>query len=96
MKGTITENRIIGRLSDENWNDYFCAEYKAVYRSFEEKPSIEGAVAQNAFVQTLVSAGIWSKLDVFQYYAQETEDESLINWVNPGTNDGALRSIQPV
>lgn len=67
----------------------FTAEYKSVYDSFTTKPSASVANAQNTMVESLVDSGVWSKFDVFYVFAGHTNDnnESLINWKNPGTND---------
>jgi hypothetical protein len=70
----------------------FGDEYQAVYNAMTNKPSAAVATAQNTMVATLVAAGIWSKLDVFYLFAQESNaaSEALINFVNPGTFDATL------
>jgi hypothetical protein len=66
--------------------------YQAVYDAMTNKPSADVAEAQNTMVEALVDAGVWSKLDVFYLFAQESNaaSEALINWVNPGTFDATL------
>jgi acyl-CoA-binding protein len=70
----------------------FCDEYKAVYNSFTTPPSSLVAAAQDRMVRSLVSAGVWAKLDLFYLFAQESngDSEALKNWVNPGTFDASL------
>ncbi len=65
----------------------YSAEYLAVYEAMTTPPQPSTADAQNIMVESLVSNGIWSQLDVFQLYAQEfnTDGEADINWIDPGT-----------
>lgn len=67
-------------------------DYETVYNTFTTKPSTTQAEAQNTLVTSLKQYGIWTKLDTFQLYAVHTNnnDEGLINWIDPGTNDPQL------
>lgn len=47
-------------------------------------PSEEQQVLQDAFIQELISAGVWSKLDGLWVFATESELFSRINWKSPG------------
>lgn len=47
-------------------------------------PSEGQQVLQDAFVQELISAGVWSKLDGLWVFATESEGFSRINWKSPG------------
>jgi len=64
-------------------------EYNAVLDAMTTEPGASVAEAQNTMVEALKTAGVWSKLDVFYLFAQESngDSEALINWVNPGTYD---------
>lgn len=70
----------------------FSAEYAAVMAAMTNKPSGSIMTAQDTMVKALVDAGVWDKLDVLYLFAQESNDdgEALINWINPGANDGTL------
>ena len=72
----------------------FNAEYQAVYDAMTSKPIQAIAIAQNTMVATLISAGVWAKLDAFYLFAQHTNaaSEALINWLNPGTYDATAVS----
>lgn len=65
----------------------FSAEYQAVYDAFTIKPSASIAVNQNIFWKKIVDDGVYAKLDVWYTLAghTNTNGESLINWLNPGT-----------
>ena len=65
----------------------FSAQYQAVYNAFTVKPPEDVALAQDTMVASLVSDGIWAKLDVFYVFANNTQTNALINWVNPGIYD---------
>jgi hypothetical protein len=64
----------------------FSAQYQAVYDSFTTPPSESVALAQNTMVQSLVDSGVWTKLDIFYLFAQESNgaSEALLNWISPG------------
>jgi len=65
----------------------YVSQFQAVYNSWSVKPSTAVADAMNTMVQSLVSAGVWTKLDCLYILAAHAETESLTNWVNPGTYD---------
>ncbi len=73
-------------------NQTYIAQYQTVYDSLTTKPGASVADAQNTMVSSLVSAGIWAKMDLFYLFAQATNgaSEALLNWINPGTFDGTL------
>lgn len=39
-------------------------------------------------IRDLIEAGIWAKLDLLKCFAAHDEATALINWINPGTDDG--------
>jgi predicted secreted protein len=70
----------------------YVSQYQTIYNAMTNKPASAVALAQNTMVASLISAGIWSKLDVFYVLAQysNADSEALINWINPGTYDITL------
>jgi len=61
-------------------------EYALIYNKFETKPSTVDATAQNTFVETLVSASIWSELDrLFILASHASGVDSLLDWTHPST-----------
>lgn len=66
----------------------FSDEYQAIvdYANGEAitLPSESQMLLQDAFVQALISAGIWAKLDGLWVFATESELFSRINWKSPG------------
>lgn len=78
--------------STTSTTDAFIAQYRTVYDSFTTPPSESVAEAQNTMVSSLVSAGVWAKLDQLVILAQESngDGEALKNWITPGTNDATL------
>jgi hypothetical protein len=71
--------------------------YQTVYDALIIKPSVSYVIAQNTMVENLVSAGIWSKLDAFYWFAQpvNTNGEAKVNWKNPGTYTAVASSTVP-
>jgi len=65
----------------------YSSEYLSVLNAMTNKPTSAIADAQNTMVASLVSAGIWGKLDGLWVLANNTEANSYINWINPGTFD---------
>jgi hypothetical protein len=72
----------------------FYDEYDTVYAAFGTKPSAPYTTYQEALVYSLDTldftggASVWDRMDVFYVFAaNEADNESLINWVKPGTND---------
>ena len=66
----------------------YCAEFDTVYAAFDTKPHADTAAFMNAMVYSLDTAGYWDRIDVFYVFAvHEADDESLINWIDPGTYD---------
>jgi len=63
------------------------ANYQTVYNAMTNKPSVGVADAQNTLVQTLDTAGIWAKMDVFYLTAQQSNaaGEAYLNWVTPAS-----------
>lgn len=72
----------------------FSSAYQAVYDSMTTKPSASVAAAQDTMVKSLVDGGVWTLLDVFYLFAQESngDGEALKNWVTPGTHDATMVS----
>ena len=73
----------------------YCDEYQAVYDAMTNKPSSSVAAAQNTMVETIVAGNggtTWDKLLAAWNFANEvnTDDEALINLVNPGTFDATI------
>lgn len=70
----------------------FIAEFQAVYDSWTTKPDDADAEIWNTKVVKLVNDGIWSKLDVYYFFAIHTNanGEALTNWINPGTFNATL------
>jgi hypothetical protein len=69
--------------------------YSDVYDAFTNKPNAATKAAQQAFVNSLTSAGVWAKLDGLWVFATHSNDdgEALINWVDPtGTAATAVNS----
>ena len=63
----------------------YVSQYQTVYNSFTTKPSSDVATAQNTMVSSLVSGGVWAKLDLFYCFANDTSANALVNWVTPGS-----------
>jgi len=72
--------------------EQFCAEYQAVYDAMTNPPDADIAIQQDIMVRALVAGGVWTKLDIFYLFAQQSnaDGEALINWINPGTFDATL------
>jgi len=69
--------------------------YSDVYDAFTNKPNAATKSAQQNFVNSITSAGIWEKLDGLWVFATHSNDdgEALINWVSPsGTAATAVNS----
>lgn len=65
----------------------YVSQYQTYYDALAVKPSAAVAAAQNTFIQTLVSAGTWAKIDVLYIFAQVDGSDALINVISPGTFD---------
>lgn len=72
----------------------YTTEYQAVYDAMTNKPTSGIASAQNTMVQSLKTAGLWSKIDVLYIFAQYSNgaSEALINWKNPGTYNADINN----
>jgi len=72
--------------------DIFCAEYRAVYDSWTNKPSTADSAKYNTWVLSKIADGTWAKKDVLYNFAVHTnaDGEALVNWKNPGTHDATL------
>ena len=62
----------------------YCTEYQAVYDEYIIKPDDAIAVQQNLMVNSMVTEGVWAKLDIFYVLANNVQSSALINWKNPG------------
>lgn len=62
-------------------------EYDAVLAAMTTEPPDSIKVLQNAMVSALVDSGYWDRMDHLLITATNTEENALINWINPGTND---------
>jgi len=78
-----------------SWVNSLSSQYKTIYSSFTTKPSKAIAQAQDVMVRALVSEGIWAKLDWMAVFAVPYADNSLINWVSPGTRNPTLSASAP-
>lgn len=65
---------------------YTSAEAAAVFASFSTPPTAQRKRQINLLINTLKSADIWSKLDLFYMAAAADNQAAKINWANPGTN----------
>jgi len=65
-------------------------EYQAVLDAMTTDPTGDTLTWQNALVDSLVTNGYWARMDWLHIYAnpENGDDESLINWIDPGTFDG--------
>ena len=63
----------------------FCPQYQAVYDSFIVKPADDIAQQQDIMVRALVAAGVWQTRDCLYIESNNTQANSNINWINPGT-----------
>lgn len=72
----------------------FETEYQTVYDAMTNKPSTDIANAQNTLVKELKAAGVWTLMDVFYCFAQESNvaGEALLNWREPAGDDNATNS----
>ena len=60
----------------------FGATYQAIYDSFPGgAPPDSQALAQNTMVESLVSSGVWPKLDAFLLYANNNEANAVYDWI---------------
>jgi len=78
--------------------DQFCAEYGAVYMAMTNPPDADIAGQQDIMVRALVAGGVWTLLDVFYLFAQQSNaaGEALINWINPAVFTATLHgTINP-
>jgi len=72
--------------------DIFCAEYRAVYDSWTNKPSTADSAKYNTWVLSKIADGTWAKRDIIYNFAVHTnaDGEALVNWKNPGTCNATL------
>jgi len=100
----ISKERIrIEAYNPDNWTEItptlqFCDAYQTVHDAFDTKPSEATSLIWDPMVKALVDGGYWDgpnvKMDAFYFFAaHEQADESLINWVNPGTFDATLSGL---
>lgn len=68
-----------------SYSSYWTQQYQDVYDNFIIKPDSTHRLADARMVKVLVDAGVWDKLDIFQFYAVHTNNngEALINWIDP-------------
>jgi lysophospholipase L1-like esterase len=82
---SITFKAVRGSVSFTAQPSSFISQYGAIYDVFVTKPPSDVATAQNAIVASLVTAGIWAKLDRFFLYQNYSngDGESLKDWIHP-------------
>lgn len=87
----VRHRAIMAKMQGSGGGGYV-SQYQTVYDAMTNKPTSSIASAQNTMVSSLVSGGVWAKLDLFYLFAQysNSDSEALINWVNPGTYDADL------
>lgn len=73
----------------------FSAEYNAILARGTALgytlPSAGQQIKQNALIETLKSAGIWSKTDIFYMFANDGSREfATLNWMNPSAHQCTL------
>lgn len=81
---------IAGTIASQYTTDAgYTTQYQAVLDEMTTDPTGDTLTWQNALVNSLVEDGIWDSLDVFCLPAttDNGDDEALINWITPGTND---------
>jgi len=81
---------LLTNVNTINYN--YPIEYRAVYDAMTNTPTAAIAVQQDVMVGKLVAGGVWTLLDAFYLFAQQSnaDGEALINWINPGTFDATL------
>lgn len=62
----------------------------AIFNAFTVQPDPVRKALINSTVLALKAAGVWTLLDFLQVYAASDSQAALINWVNPGTFNGAV------
>lgn len=65
------------------------ADAQAIVSSFAVAPSAKTKQAINSFVVGAKHYGIFALLDLCYGFAAELQQQSLINWASPGTNDAS-------
>jgi hypothetical protein len=68
-----------------HWTAESISPYTAIYAAMTNKPTAGITAAQQTLVDTLVTGGVWAKLDRFFMFAQysNTAGEALLDWVDP-------------
>jgi hypothetical protein len=71
----------------------FCDQYSDVYTNFTTSPSDADAEKQNDFVNAVVDAGVWDKLDMLKIRASHASGrDSLLDWKDP-SNDAKVSTL---
>lgn len=68
----------------------YLAETNTIAAAFSTPPTKVRKDLIEMVVGTLKASGVWASLDVFHMFAAADSQASLINWVNPGTNDATV------
>lgn len=77
----------------------FCARYQAVYDAYGTKPSAAIADIYNDFLYSFDSLNTALSVScdlLYVFAAHEADNESLINWNDPGTFDATLTNLSAV
>ena len=61
------------------------AEAETVFAAFTTPPTTARAILINDCITSMITTGVWSKLDFLHIYAAADSQASLINWKAPGT-----------
>lgn len=70
----------------------FLPESLALFARFTTPPTLTRMVLINTLIGSLVTAGVWSKLDAFYMLAAADAQSSLLNWVSTSYNLTAVNS----
>ncbi len=62
----------------------------AIFAAFTTPPSAARMALINTCVGSLITAGVWAKLDALYMFAAADSQAALINWKNPGTYNATL------
>ena len=66
----------------------FSAAAVALFAAMAVQPDATRKTLIDTFIKALISAGVWTLLDVLYVFAAHTEQAALLNWKAPGTFDG--------
>ena len=68
-------------------NEYFDQSSLTLFEAMPTQPLSARKIIYDTLIKGLKTSGLWAKLDVLQCYAAHAADSSLINLINPGTNN---------